>query len=213
MSAQRSKGVAVAAAVVAGLLAGFGIAVPVGAIGTYLVALSARTSLRVGAAAALGVATTDGGYALVAVLGGQALEPHLAPVAGPLKVASVVVLVGLAVRTAWTALRPGRQGVAAGAPRPLRAYLSLLALTAVNPATVVYFTALVVGSRAELLSGPAERAAFVGAAFAASAAWQLLLAGGGTLVGHALTGPRGRRATALVSSAVVLVLAARLATS
>ena len=48
---------------------------------------------------------------------------------------------------------------------------------------------------------------FVLAAFAASASWQLLLAGGGGLVGRMLTGPRGRLATALVSSAVIVVLA------
>jgi threonine/homoserine/homoserine lactone efflux protein len=67
------------AAIVAGLLAGYGIAVPVGAVGAYLVALTARTSLRTGAAAALGVATVDGGYALVAMLGGGALWPSGSP--------------------------------------------------------------------------------------------------------------------------------------
>ncbi|MGV9573326.1 hypothetical protein ACWDRX_29400, partial [Streptomyces nigra] len=36
----------VTAALVAGLLAGYGIAVPVGAVATYLVSLTARTSLR-----------------------------------------------------------------------------------------------------------------------------------------------------------------------
>jgi threonine/homoserine/homoserine lactone efflux protein len=61
------------AALVAGLLAGFGIAVPVGAVATYLVSLTARTSLRTGACAALGVATADGLYALIAALGGTAL--------------------------------------------------------------------------------------------------------------------------------------------
>ena len=47
-------------ALVAGLLAGYGVAVPVGAIAVLIVGLTARTSLRVGAAAALGVATADG---------------------------------------------------------------------------------------------------------------------------------------------------------
>jgi hypothetical protein len=43
----------VIAALVAGLLAGYGIAIPVGAVATYLVALTARTSLKIGACAAL----------------------------------------------------------------------------------------------------------------------------------------------------------------
>lgn len=41
----------------------------------------------------------------------------------------------------------------------------------------------------------------------ASASWQLLIAGGGSLVGRVLTGPRGRRVTALASSAIIAGLA------
>jgi threonine/homoserine/homoserine lactone efflux protein len=75
----------VTAALVAGLVAGYGIAVPVGAVGTYLVSLTARTSLTVGAFAALGVATADGVYALVAVAGGSVLAPALQPFLVPLR--------------------------------------------------------------------------------------------------------------------------------
>ena len=51
---------------------------------------------------------------------------------------------------------------------------------------------------------------FVLAAFVASASWQLLLAGGGSLVGRVLTGPGGRLVTALVSSVVIVGLAVAL---
>jgi arginine exporter protein ArgO len=95
----------VTAALVAGLLAGFGIAVPVGAVATYLVTLSARTSLRVGAGAALGVATADGLYALIATAGGSALVHVLRPVATPLRWASALVLLALAARIAASAIR------------------------------------------------------------------------------------------------------------
>ncbi|MGW4105823.1 lysine transporter LysE, partial [Streptomyces sp. NPDC004976] len=73
------------AALLAGVLAGYGIAVPVGAVGTYLVSLTARTSLRTGICAALGVATADGLYALTAALGGSALAAALRPALGPLR--------------------------------------------------------------------------------------------------------------------------------
>ncbi|GAT79748.1 lysine transporter LysE [Streptomyces sp. F-3] len=53
-------------ALVAGLLAGCGIAVPVGAVGIRLVILASRTSLRTGLCAALGAATADGLCALPA---------------------------------------------------------------------------------------------------------------------------------------------------
>lgn len=211
-SAEALPPAAVTGALVAGLLAGYGIAIPVGAVATYLVALTARTSLRTGLAAALGVASADGLYALVAVLGGAAIAGVVTPIAGPLRLVSAGVLVVLAVRGAWQALRSHRAATARPVTplAPGRAYVSLLGITLVNPTTVVYFTALVVGDRAGTAVSVLEQGVFVVAAFAASASWQALLAGGGALLGRLLTGPRGRLTTALVSSAVITALAVRL---
>ncbi|MFI8890660.1 LysE family transporter [Streptomyces paradoxus] len=204
------------AALVAGLLAGYGIAVPVGAVGTYLVSLTARTSLRTGVCAALGVATADGVYALAATLGGTALASALRPVLGPLRWVCVLVLLALAAWGAATAVREYRghrlaTRTAPAPPGPARAFLSLLGITLLNPTTVVYFAALVLGSQAAGPAGPLEQGVFVLAAFAASASWQVLLAGSGALLGRALTGHRGRLATALVASAVMTALAVRMA--
>ena len=203
------------AALVAGLIAGYGIAVPVGAVGTYLVSLTARTSLRTGACAALGVATADGLYALVATAGGSALAAALQPVLVPLRWAAALVLAALAVHGGVRAVRRYRSSQAAATadavpPGPARAYLGLLGVTLLNPTTVVYFAALVVGSRATETVRLVDQGVFVLAAFAASASWQLLLAGGGALLGRALTGRRGRLVTALVSCAVVAALAIRM---
>ncbi|MFH8798503.1 LysE family transporter [Streptomyces sp. NPDC017936] len=203
------------AALVAGLVAGYGIAVPVGAVGTYLVSLTARTSLRTGVCAALGVAAADGLYALVATAGGSAVAAALRPVLGPLRRTSALVLLALAVRGAATAVRRYRARrlatrSAPPPPGPARAFLSLLGLTLLNPATVVYFAALVLGTGTAGAVRPLEQGLFVLAAFAASASWQVLLAGGGALLGRALTGHRGRLVTALVSSAVMTVLAVRM---
>lgn len=190
----------------AGVAAGYGIAVPVGAIGVLIAGLSARSSLRVGAAAGLGAATADGIYAGVAVLGGAAVADLIAPVATPLRWAAAAILLGLAGMTAWGAFR---QPAPTGEPRrpatALRAYAAVLALTLLNPATVIYFAALVIGH-----GGAGGGGWFVIGAFLASASWQLAIAGGGSLVGRVLTGPRGRTATALVSSLVIAILAVRL---
>lgn len=197
------------AALVAGVVAGYGVAVPVGAIAALLISLTARTSLRVGAAAALGVASADATFATIAVIGGAALAGLIAPITTPLHWVAAVVLLGLAARTAVTAWRHHREGATpkpvGGLSTPGRAYLGLLALTLLNPTTIVYFGALVLGRPA--FAGPTEAVLFVTGVVAASASWQLLLAGGGSLVGRALTGPRGRLATALVSSAVIAALA------
>jgi arginine exporter protein ArgO len=200
-------------AFVAGVAAGYGVAIPVGAIGALLIGLTARSSLRVGAAAALGVATADGAYALAAVLGGAAIARLIEPITTPMRWAAAVVLVALAARTAVMALRRRKSTVDdRNLTTPGRAYLGLLGLTVLNPATIVYFGALVVGRQADAATDPLSGIVFVVAAFLASASWQLLLAGGGSLVGRVLSGPRGRLVTALVSSVVIVVLAVGLVT-
>ncbi|MET9302508.1 LysE family transporter [Micromonospora aurantiaca] len=213
-------------AFLAGLVAGYGVAIPVGAIAILILGLSARTSFRVGAAAALGVATADGLYAAVAALGGAAVASRLAPVAGPLRLVAAGVLLALACLTARRALRPPatthppspsattrpsattqEPSARGGMDTPARAFAAVLALTLLNPATVVYFVALVLGRGDVLGSGPPAAAAFTLGVFLASASWQVLIAGGGSLIGRALTGPRGRRVTALLSSVIIAALA------
>ncbi|MEJ3745427.1 LysE family transporter [Actinomycetes bacterium KLBMP 9797] len=195
------------------MIAGYGVAVPVGAIAILIMGLAARTSFRIGAAAALGVATADGLYAAVAVAGGAALAGLIEPIATPMRWVAAVVLLGLAAHTVVGAIRHHRdpaRAVArsdAGLATPARAYGGLLALTILNPMTIVYFGALVLGRQASDGLSPAGEALFVTGAFVASASWQLLIAGGGTLVGRLLSGRRGRLITALASSALILVLA------
>jgi arginine exporter protein ArgO len=216
----------VTGALVAGLLAGYGIAVPVGAIAVLIIGLSACAGLPVGAGAGLGAATADGVYATVAVVGGAAVAGVVRPIATPLRWLAAAVLLALAVRTAVLAWRhhrdpqrvvpgrtidkPGRTAPASPSwwsGRPARAYLAVLGLTLLNPSTVVYFTALVLGRQAGAARSLATSVTFVVAVFVASASWQLLLAAGGSAVGRYLTGPRGRLVTALVSSALIAALA------
>jgi arginine exporter protein ArgO len=222
---------ALAAALAAGLVAGYGIAIPVGAVGMYLVALTARTSLRTGAGAALGIASADGLYALTAVTGGAALAQAIQPAAADLRWAAALVLAVLAARGAALAVRQYRRtdarpgtdsrtrpgpGPGTGLPAdsaplgPGRAYLTFLAITLMNPVTVIYFAALVAGRQATSVPGGLAPAGFVLAAFAASASWQLLLAGGGALLGRALAGRRAQLITALVASAIISALALHL---
>ncbi|GAA5128734.1 LysE family transporter [Haloechinothrix salitolerans] len=203
-------------ALLAGLLAGYAIAIPVGAIGAYLIGLTARTNLRIGLSAAFGVATVDGAYALVAVLGGAALAPVVARYDEPLRAVSVGVLAVLAAVVLWRSLREYRVPESGDEPgermtSPPKAYWTLVGLTSVNPTTVVYFAALVVGHSGSVTATPLHATVFVAAAFAASASWQCLLAGGGALLGSLLSGSRGRLATSLVSSALIAAFAVHLA--
>lgn len=197
------------AALLAGVLAGLGVAVPVGAVSTLIVLLGAQHGWRVGAAAGLGAATVDGAYATVALLAGALLAPVLTAWRTPLRWVSAAVLVAIAVRLLRRAWRPRTPADERTAPGALRAYGTFVAVTALNPATVVYFAALVVGGPAPV--GRADGAAFVLGAFAASAAWQLAVAAVGAGAGRALTGERGRRWTAVAGAAIVAALAVRTA--
>jgi hypothetical protein len=93
----------------------------------------------------------------------------------------------------------GRPGPAAGrgAPPPP------------PPTTVAYFLALVVGQPATL-DGWGAALLFAAGALGASAAWQLLLVGGGAALGRTVTGRGGRLVLAVGSGVIVLALALRL---
>ncbi|MEU3727436.1 LysE family transporter [Streptomyces sp. NPDC031705] len=197
---------------IAGVLAGYGIAMPVGAITVMIVTLSAQTSLRTGLAGAMGTATADGLYALIAASTGAALAGLLRPVAEPMKWAAAIVLLALAVKGLTTAVRSSldpdsvRRIEATG---PVKVYLQFLGLTILNPLTIIYFSALVLALRNDdwpRMGG----LVFVVAAFVASASWQALLAVGGALVGRVLTSNKGRLATAVIGNGVIIFLAGRL---
>jgi len=198
--------------VLAGLVTGWAIAIPIGAVGALLVALTARTSIRLGSAAALGVATVDGLYAAVAVVGGAVIAGRLEPYAGGLRAASALVLLVIAALTVFMARRSsGRSAAAPASARELRAwqaFAAFLTLTAVNPTTVVYFAAVVLGNP-DLTDGWAEGVIFVAAAFLASASWQLTLAVLGSALGRSVTSRRGRLVSGWVSGLVIAGLAVR----
>lgn len=213
-------------ALLAGVVAGYAIAIPVGAIAALLITLGAQHGARVAAGGALGAATVDGLYATVAVTAGAVIAPLIAAVEEPLRWISVVVLVVLGIMLALPAFRrrtapitaatidSGGDAEASARVRTTtfrRLFVTVGALTLVNPVTVVYFAALVGSSTLAVDAGAAERLVFVVAAFAASLSWQLLLTTAGSLVGRVLTGPTGARITALVGGALVIALAVRAA--
>ena len=199
------------AGLVAGLLAGYAVALPLGAIGSYLISLTARTSMRIGAAAALGVAVMDGLYALLAMLGGSAAAAVLRPLAGPLRWTSVAVLLLLAGRALVATTRPASRSAEPPAqPQPIAVFGQFVALTAINPGTLISFTALVIGARLGSALPVGGRALFVLGTFVASVSWQLVLAATGAVLGRLLN--RRRAVLGYLSAALLAVLALTLAT-
>lgn len=195
-------------AFVAGLFAGLGVAIPVGAIAVLVIDTAVRHGFRVGWAAGAGAATADGFYAGLAALFGTAIAELLMPWETPLRLLAVAVLALIAVR-GLRALRSGGSGARDEEPPTMRrAYLFITGLTLINPMTVVYFAALVLGLPG-IADDPGAKVAFAVAAFLASLAWQTAIAGLGAVLHHH-AGGRLRTVTALLGSAIVLAFAARI---
>lgn len=193
-----------------GALAGYGIAVPVGAIAVLIVAVGIAHGFRAAFAAGAGAATADLVYAAVAAVAGSAVSEALGPQRAAIRWISAAVLTALAVRGFLAARRsePGTLPTIGGG-RPARTYATFVALTLVNPLTVVYFTTLVVGLGSRIADTAAAGAAFVLGAFAASLSWQTALAGVGAVARHRLPA-RFRLATVTAGNLVVLALAVRI---
>jgi len=196
-------------ALVDGLLAGYGIAIPVGAIAVLIVETGIRSGFRPAAAAGAGAATADLVYASLAVTGGAAISRAVASIATPFKYVSAGVLAVIAVIGLVRAgrRRAGSMPATTGRSHLWRTYRTFFGMTLVNPLTVVYFTLFIVGSGLAAGLGPASGAVFVLAAFGASLSWQTLLAGIGG-IGHRTLSPRFRTGASVVGNLVVLGLAA-----
>jgi arginine exporter protein ArgO len=195
-----------------GAVAGLAVAMPIGAVGSYLVGLAARERTATALAAALGIASVDGAYAILAGVGGTGLQAMLSEVSGWLTYAAAITLVLVAAHTMRTAFRRYRGDIRTRSQlsklTPTRAYFNLVALTAINPATVVTFAAVVVGRSSSAGGSPwPALALFALGAFLASAIWQVLLAGGGSLLGRLLRTRRGQLQISLGSAFVMLGLA------
>jgi threonine/homoserine/homoserine lactone efflux protein len=197
-------------AALAGLVAGYAIAIPVGAIAVLIIHTALTQGLRAGLAAGAGAATADLVYALIAALAGLWVTTLIGPLIGPLRLAGGAVLIAfgvrglLVLRSARETLDPMAAHQEARRPHH-RTFLAMLGLTLLNPATVVYFTALTVGL--PFLGDAGERLVFAAAAGVASLSWQWLLA----LIGAALGrggGHRVRSVTSLIGNAVIVVLGA-----
>lgn len=206
----------------AGAAAGFGIAIPVGAIAILIVETGLRRGFRLAAAAGLGAAGADGIYAFAAAAFGAALAGLLAPYETPLRVLAIVLLVAIALRGLLGASRAQRTPATDdGAAMPadveaaerggsvLRTFGAFLGLTLLNPVTVTYFAALILGLAGTGV-GPAEKAAFVAGAGLASLSWQELIAFIGSRL-HRRLSPRTRAATAVLGNLVVIGLAVSIA--
>jgi arginine exporter protein ArgO len=190
-----------------GVAAGYGIAIPVGAIAVLIMDLGIRRGFWPAFAAGAGTATADFLYAGLAVLGGTALAAVVDSIREPLRIVSGVVLAIIGVIGLMRSRKPPDSTLpdARRADLP-RTYARFVALTVVNPTTIVYFAAVVIGLGVAGDLSAGEGALFVIGAFLASLSWQTLIASVGAFAGHRLS-LRARRVVSVIGNLVILAIA------
>jgi len=197
------------AALIAGIVAGFAIAMQVGAVSLLLIEASIASGPRAGVAAGMGVATADFAYAVVAAAAGGAAGAVLASHESEIKVVAALTLAAIAIH-GLVKLHAERRAVEASAPGYDAArghYARFLAITAANPLTIASFAAV---AAALSLDGAGAAAAFAVGVGLASAGWHLVLTLAAGHAGRWIT-PRIRRGLAIGGRLAVLAIAAHLA--
>ncbi len=190
-----------------GLIAGYGIAIPVGAIAVLIVGVGLRKGFSAGFMAGAGAASADLLFAALAAVAGQLLGDVLAPIQLPLRLASAALLVSIGGYGLWKLQRTNSvaERTIANTKENARIFFQFLGLTLLNPMTVAYFALLILGGGGRGLITPLDRAMFVFGAGIASLSWQTLLAGFGSFAGKRIT-PRIHMATNLLGNVIVIGL-------
>lgn len=192
-------------AVITGIAAGLGVAMPLGAIGALLLREGLSNGFRVAAAGAAGVAATDVVYCAVATLTGGVFAEFIQSYEGVFLVASGALVLAIGIWQLARALRRDQATVSdAGRASAAATFARFVGLTAINPLTLVYFVALG-AAVATATSSPAGPFAFVLAVGLSSLAWQLLLAGIGAFSGR-LMSPTATRVVGVMASVVIAIL-------
>ncbi len=198
-----------------GVAAGLAVAIPLGPIGLLIVDRGMRHGRAVGLAAAAGVAVTDLVYAVLALTATAWAVRIVEPVTAPATYLAAAVIAAIGVRGLLQARRlPAEDGhlngvVEAAAAGRARTFAGFVALTAINPATVLYFTGLSLALM-DRVGSVGARLTFLAGIGIGSFAWQAALAWFGAQLGRR-PHPSLQRRTRQIGSLVLLALAAALA--
>jgi len=192
-----------------GLIAGYGIAIPVGAVAILIVNMGMRCGFTIGFSAGAGAAAADVFYALAAVVTGTALTGLLTPIAPLIRLFSGLLLLAMGIWGLWRGLKQTYgDNNTVEVCGTLRMFGQFLGLTIVNPLTIVYFAALILGNGPTALT-LMDRTTFIMGVGIASLSWQTLLAGIGT-VGHHRLSPGFQVVAIIIGNVVVILLGLRI---
>ncbi|HUK26989.1 MAG TPA: LysE family transporter [Candidatus Acidoferrales bacterium] len=192
---------------VQGLIAGYGIAIPIGPIAIIIIELGIRRGFWVAFCAGAGAASADLIYATIAALGGTFLVSILKPYSSIIHAVSAIVLIVIGLWLLYSG-RNAKEGEKVadfrGSTRS-GAYGMVFGLTLLNPLTIAYFTTLILGLRSNIGASIGGVVLFVSGAFFASLSWQTIVACIGGL-GHERLSPKLRLVTFAVGNSIIVVL-------
>lgn len=154
-----------------GLVLGFSIAAPVGPIGLLTIRRTLAQGRVHGLATGLGAATADAAYGAIAAAGLSVVAATLVDQQALLRLLGGAFLISLGVRIFVT--KPAPAGAAqTGGVGLVASYVTAVALTLTNPATILSFAAMFAG-----MGVTESPVALVLGVFAGSALWWMLLTG------------------------------------
>jgi len=155
-----------------GVIVGFSIAAPVGAIGLLCIQNTLTGGIRLGLATGLGAATADTMYGLLVALGMRTLSTLLLAYKTILTVSGSLFLCYLGIQKFFA--KPALQAATITKSNVLKTYIVTFFLTLTNPATILDFMALFTGLSIDV-SGYSQALHFIAGVFLGSACWWLLL--------------------------------------
>jgi threonine/homoserine/homoserine lactone efflux protein len=161
---------------ISGIIVGLTLAAPVGPISLVCIHRTIVNGRLHGIFSGLGVATADSFYAAVAFLGLTAVSGFIIGHQVLFRFIAAVALILVGVRVFQSV--PAEVGPADGQKPYLQDYLSLLAVTAANPLTIIFFVTILPGFGI-VTQGVLPGAAifFVAGVFCGSALWWIILCG------------------------------------
>ena len=161
---------------VKGLVIGFAIAAPVGPIGVLCIRRTLAEGRASGLATGLGAATADAFYGAVAGFGLTAISGFLLSYQVWLQLLGGLFLCGLGLKTCLH--KPGAEVVRVGGRGLVQAYVTSVALTLTNPATILSFAAVFAGAGlGQAQADVADASALVAGVFLGSTIWWFNLSG------------------------------------
>jgi arginine exporter protein ArgO len=194
-------------AFLSGIVAGYGIAVPVGPIAILILELGLPRGFWIALSAGAGAASADLIYASIAALAGTFLVTALASLASVLRVGSALTLIAIGGWLLYQGRKPSDRTERArfSAASCPRTYGMVLGLTLLNPVTMAYFTTLILGMGANSPQSSINTVFFISGAFLASLSWQSLLASISGLA-HKRLSAKVQAATFVVGNLVIITL-------